>query len=139
MTLDIRKYLENLIDKEATVSHFSVKVRAGRADKVKGPVAAQIKSEYGELFLDDADYVLFFTKDEGWSDKDIKKAFELTDRALGKDANKLSKNDFMKLTAGAAKSDGEDAEGAEDAEADDTSSEGDSADSKTLFVKVTIK
>jgi hypothetical protein len=99
MTLDIRKYLENLIDKEATVSHFSVRVRAGRASKVRGSVANAIMQEYGEAFLKDADYVLFFTRDEGWTSKDVKKLFELTDRALGQDANKLSKSDFIELPA----------------------------------------
>lgn len=135
MTLDIRKYLENLINKEATISHFSVEVNAGKANKVKGAIASAISQEYGELFLNDADYVLFFTKNDGWTTKDIQKIFELTDRALGKDANKLTKNDFMKLPS---------TETSEPIPSDD---EDDVAEPKiqeettitTLFVKITIK
>lgn len=140
MTLDIRKYLENLIDKEATVSHFSVRVRAGRASKVRGSVAAAIMQEYGEAFLKDADYVLFFTRDEGWTSKDVKKLFELTDRALGQDANKLSKSDFIELPAQKAAelpvpADGDDGEG----DGEDAPEAVPDAPAATLFVKVTVK
>lgn len=138
MTLDLKKYIENLIKKEAKISHFSVKVSAGKTEKIKGKFAAAIKSSYGELFLNDANYVLFFTRPEGWSDKDTQKAFELTDRALGKDANKLSKADFKKLDLGSASvSDDTDNDLDDEMSEELTSVQDDNVE--TLFVKVTIK
>lgn len=75
---------------------------------VKDPPASVkdiILKEYGEKYLDDADYVSFF-----WgriSKDDIDKLFNVVDKALGKSANKLTNTDFKKITVG------------DDAEADD--------------------
>ena len=138
MTLDIKKYLVNLIKKEAKISHFQVKVDAGKAGKLKGQFAAAIRAEFGESYLQDADYILFFEKDEAWTDADVKKLFELVNRALGKDANMLAQSDFKKLSAGSAEEDAssEDAEdGAEDAEQTPT----ESVDDNALFLKITLK
>lgn len=146
MTLDIKKYLKNLIEKEAVVSHFKMSVDAGKASKVKGPIANAIRSAYGERFLDDADYVLFLSRPEGWSSKDIKKVFELTDRALGKDANKLSKADFLPLDMNNATDDNIDDELDNDVDDDvddeeETALQEDdtSASATILFVKITLK
>ena len=141
MTLDLRKYLENLISKEAVVSHFKVSVKAGKAKKIKPDVASQIRATYGDLFLEDADYVLFFTRQEQWTDKDVKKLFELTDRALGKDANKLSKNDFMKLSSAksAAPAPSDDLDDDLDDEESNAAPVQDDSSSNALFVKITIK
>lgn len=140
MTLDLRKYLENLISKEAVVSHFKVSVKAGKAKKIKTDVASQIRAAYGDLFLEDADYVLFFTRQEPWTDKDVKKLFDLTDRALGKDANKLSKNDFMKLSSAAsAPAPDDDLDDDLDDEESNAAPAQDDSSSNVLFVKITIK
>ena len=143
MTLDIKKYLTNLIHKEAKISHFQVKVDAGKASRLKGQVASSIKSAFGDSYLQDADYILFFEKSEAWSESDIKKLFELTNRALGKDANMLSKSDFNKLdmSAPATDSSDEDTDDDSDEDATDTAetSQEASEDSNTLFLKVTLK
>lgn len=136
MTLDLRKYLENLIKREAKISHFAVKVSAGKTNKLKGNIVAEIKNKYGELFLNDANYILFFTKQDEWTDKDIQKLFDLTDRALGKDANKLSKSDFKKLEFGNSKEN--DIDDLDDMDSDEMQ-EPMSSVQTTLFVKVTLK
>lgn len=147
MTLDIKKYLTNLIQKEAKISHFQVKVDAGKASRLKGQVASSIKSTFGDSYLQDADYILFFEKSEAWSEDDIKKLFELTNRALGKDANMLSKSDFNKLDMSAPATDDSDEDTDDDSDDDsdedatdtaETSQEA-SEDSNTLFLKVTLK
>lgn len=144
MTLDIKKYLTNLIQKEAKISHFQVKVDAGKASRLKGQVASSIKSAFGDSYLQDADYILFFEKSEAWSEDDIKKLFELTNRALGKDANMLSKSDFNKLDMSAPATDSSDEDTDDDDSDEDatdtaeTSQEA-SEDSNTLFLKVTLK
>ena len=135
MTLDIAKYLENLVKKEAKISHFAVKVAAGHTDKLSMSVRSSIQSEYGESYLQDSDFIMFFTKTDGWKEGDSKKLFDLVNRGLGKDANGMTESDFKKLTKeqAAVDIDDDDEEGSEE-EAVKTS-----ADASTLFLKITIK
>lgn len=135
MTLDIAKYLENLVKKEAKISHFAVKVAAGHTDKLSMSVRSSIQSEYGESYLQDSDFIMFFTKTDGWKEGDSKKLFDLVNRGLGKDANGMAENDFKKLTKkdDAIDVSDDDEEGSEE-EAAKTST-----DTSTLFLKITIK
>lgn len=103
MTLDLEKFISNSIAMQAKIQHFDMSTKT-----VKDPPASVkdiILKEYGEKYLDDADYVSFF-----WgriSKDDIDKLFNVVDKALGKSANKLTNTDFKKITVG------------DDAEADD--------------------
>ena len=78
---------------------------------------------------------MFFTKTDGWKEGDSKKLFDLVNRGLGKDANGMTESDFKKLTKeqAAVDIDDDDEEGSEE-EAAKTS-----ADTSTLFLKITIK
>ena len=131
MTLDIAKYLENLIKKEAAVSHFTVNVHTGKTSDLRSEAAEKIKEQNGDSFLQDADYILFFTRQEGFNDDDLKKLFDLTNRALGKDANGMSKSDFKRLT--------DTMESAPDRDLDDTKEAKTETITIALFLKVTIK
>ena len=51
--------------------------------------------KYGENYLEDADYVSFFWGNIGKDE--IKKLFNVVDKALGKTANKLTDTDFKKI------------------------------------------
>ena len=135
MTLDIAKYLENLVKKEAKISHFTVKVAAGHTDKLSMSVRSSIQSEYGESYLQDSDFIMFFTKTDGWKEGDSKKLFDLVNRGLGKDANGMTESDFKKLTKkdDAIDVSDDDEEGSEEEAAKA------SADTSTLFLKITIK
>ena len=93
MVLDISKYIENLIRKEMKVSHFNGSVRVGKTSKLKSIYVQAIKSQYGDSFLQDADYIAIFMKDDADSSS-MKKLFELVNRALGKDANNMTQSDF---------------------------------------------
>ena len=139
MTLDIAKYLENLVRKEAKISHFAVKVAAGHTDKLSMSVRSSIQSEYGESYLQDSDFIMFFTKTDGWKEGDSKKLFDLVNRGLGKDANGMTESDFKKLTKKETTDTGDDdeegnEEGSEKEETAETST-----DTSTLFLKITIK
>ena len=136
MTLDIAKYLENLVKKEAKISHFAVKVAAGHTDKLSMSVRSSIQSEYGESYLQDSDFIMFFTKPDGWKEGDSKKLFDLVNRGLGKDANAMTENDFKKLTKEQAAADADDEDNDEAQEKDDAES---AANTSTLFLKITIK
>ena len=129
MTLDIAKYLENLVSKEAKISHFTVSVRAGHTDKLSMNIRSSIQAEYGESYLQDSDFIMFFTKAEGWKEGDNKKLFDLVNRGLGKDANGMTESDFKKLV--------KKTEAADDAE--DNDAEEADEQSNTLFLKITIK
>lgn len=116
MTLDIAKYLENLIKKEAKVSHFALSVKAGTVGKLNTDIKTQIEDQYGESSLLDADYIIFCTKDGPWASGDVKKLFDLVNRALGKDANSMTQSDFKQLKA-----------------------EDDEGGSSSVFMKISIK
>ena len=136
MTLDIAKYLENLVKKEAKISHFAVKVAAGHTDKLSMSVRSSIQSEYGESYLQDSDFIMFFTKTDGWKEGDSKKLFDLVNRGLGKDANGMTESDFKKLTKEQAAADADDEDNDEAQEKADAES---AANTSTLFLKITIK
>lgn len=168
MTLDLRKYIKNLIEKEAKISHFSVEVSVGKKSQLKEQNTQKLKDLYGESFLNDADYIIFFKREEGWDDKGINTIFELTDRALGKSANSMNKEDFLLFDKDAAKEETADESLLEDnsirllsqeaddedellQNTDDTADDEDVAEepevddepevssSKVLFMKITIK
>ena len=136
MTLDIAKYLENLVKKEAKISHFAVKVAAGHTDKLSMSVRSSIQSEYGESYLQDSDFSMFFTKTDGWKEGDSKKLFDLVNRGLGKDANGMTESDFKKLTKEQAAADVDDEDNDEAQEKTDAES---TSNTSTLFLKITIK
>ena len=136
MTLDIAKYLENLVKKEAKISHFAVKVAAGHTDKLSMSVRSSIQSEYGESYLQDSDFIMFFTKTDGWKEGDSKKLFDLVNRGLGKDANGMTESDFKKLTKEPAAVDADDEDNDEAQKKADAES---AANTSTLFLKITIK
>ena len=137
MTLNIAKYLENLVKKEAKISHFAVKVAAGHTDKLSMSVRSSIQSEYGESYLQDSDFIMFFTKTDGWKEGDSKKLFDLVNRGLGKDANGMTESDFKKLTKKET-TDTSDEEGNEEGSEKEETAET-STDASTLFLKITIK
>lgn len=97
MTLKIDQYLVNIIHKEFAISHVKCKVWAGKKDKIKADVKAQIKAEYGDSFLEDADYCLFFRGDVLNDSSGLKSVFKAVNQALGKSANSLSESDFKAI------------------------------------------
>lgn len=108
MTLDIAKFISNSIKTQAKIQHLDIKTKTVTASKVPDSVKSIISDDYGEKYLLDADYVSFFwgaiAKDE------IKRLFNVVDKALGKSANKLTDTDFKKISIDGSASDTEDEE-----------------------------
>lgn len=129
MVLDISKYIENLIRKEMKVSHFNGSVRVGKTSKLKSIYVQAIKSQYGDSFLQDADYIAIFMKDDA-DGSSMKKLFELVNRALGKDANNMTQSDFKVANGQEA----HDNEGEDDKEVEQNTST-----SGFVFMKITVK
>lgn len=128
MTLDLAKFISNSIAMQAKIQHFEMSTKT-----VKDPPASVkdlILKEYGEKYLDDADYVSFFWGQIGKDD--IDKLFNVVDKALGKSANKLTNTDFKKLKIG------DDAEADEEQPAEEHS-EDDNVDNDAEDAEVEIE
>lgn len=93
MTLDLEKFIANSIKMQAKIQHLDVNTKTVK--KIPMSVQSLIIDEYGENYLEDADYVSFFWGQIGKDE--IKKLFNVVDRALGKSANKLTETDFKKI------------------------------------------
>lgn len=123
MTLDLEKFISNSIKTQAKIQHLDVSTKTVK--KIPNAVKSAITSGYGEKYLLDADYVSFFwgaiTKD------DIKKLFNVVDKALGQSANRLTETDFKKISfdedSPKEKEEVEDAEDSEEPEFEDTAEE----------------
>lgn len=96
MTLDIKTLLKNLLKKQMSIQHFTAKTEVFGISAVPKRIKEKIKEDFGEQFLLDANYVVFFRGDV---DKDgMKKLFNLTNKAFGEDANRLTEGDFKKIS-----------------------------------------
>lgn len=112
MTLDIKALLKNLLKKQMSIQHFMAKTEVFSTTAIPSRIKSKIKDEFGEQYLEDANYIVFF---RGEVDKDgMKKLFNLTNKAFGEDANRLTEGDFKKISF--ASSDSSDDEVPEDAD-----------------------
>ena len=93
MTLDLEKFISNSIKTQAKIQHLDVSTKTRKV--VPESVKEMITREYGENYLADADYVSFFWGEIGR--EQVKKLFNVVDKALGKSANKLTETDFKKI------------------------------------------
>lgn len=117
MTLDIPQFIANSIRKESKIHHLDINVKAVSKDDVPSSVTKLIYKDYGDKYLEDADYIVFFW---GGINKDnIDKLFNVADKALGKSANKLTDKDFKKISMASDDSASEETEDAEETEVDD--------------------
>jgi len=99
MTLNLADLFATAIKKEMVISHFDGTVFGVKTSKLPGEWTSQIEDEYGEGFLRDANYVILFRKEDysEMSETELKKLFDLSNRALGKASNNLTQGDFKKI------------------------------------------
>ena len=96
MTLDVKALLKNLLKKQMSIQHFTAKTDVFAVGAVPKRIKDKIKEEFGDQFLLDANYVVFFRGD---INKDgMKKLFNLTNKAFGEDANRLVEGDFKRIS-----------------------------------------
>lgn len=96
MTLDVKVLLKNLLKKQMSIQHFTAKTDVFAVGAVPKRIKDKIKEEFGDQFLFDANYVVFFRGD---INKDgMKKLFNLTNKAFGEDANRLVEGDFKRIS-----------------------------------------
>lgn len=96
MTLDVKALLKNLLKKQMSIQHFTAKTEVFAAEAIPSRIKRKIKTEFGDQFLLDANYVVFFRGDI--SKEELKKLFNLTNKALGEDANRLVEGDFKRIS-----------------------------------------
>ena len=94
MTLDLKKFISNSIKTQAKIQHLDISTKTVKS--IPTSVKTAITKEYGDNYLLDADYVSFFWGAIG--KEEVKKLFNVVDKALGKSANKLTNTDFKKMT-----------------------------------------
>ena len=127
MTLKISRFLTDAIEKQAKISHFDYAVQVGKPDKMKGDWKQKILSQFGELFLNDANYVIM-TKVDGSDDKLVKKFSDLIANVLD---TEIPSSDVKKLDLGVeTKSDDND---------DDDDIEQEPSSDVVLLIKLTTK
>ena len=102
MTLDIKTLLKNLLKKQMSIQHFTAKTDVFAVGAIPKRIQDKIKDEFGEQYLLDSSYVVFF---RGEINKEgMKKLFNLTNKAFGEDANRLVEGDFKKISFASADS-----------------------------------
>ena len=94
MTLDLEKFIQNSIKTQAKIQHLDISTKTVKS--IPTSVKTAITKEYGDNYLLDADYVSFFWGAIG--KEEVKKLFNVVDKALGKSANKLTGTDFKKMS-----------------------------------------
>ena len=94
MTLDLEKFIQNSIKTQAKIQHLDISTKTVKS--IPASIKAAITKEYGDNYLLDADYVSFFWGAIG--KEEVKKLFNVVDKALGKSANKLTDTDFKKMS-----------------------------------------
>lgn len=97
MTLNIQDWIQQAVEAQSKISHNEIAFAVRPASKLPSDIKQKLESEYGDTFMNDCQYVLFFKKYAEFSDKEVQKLFELTNSALGKAANNMAQSDFKKL------------------------------------------
>lgn len=128
MTLKISRFLTDAIDKQAKISHFDYAVQVGKPDKMKGDWKQKILEQFGDLFLNDANYVIM-TKVDGTDDKLVKKFTELIANVLD---TEVPSSDVKKLDLGLSKAKDTDDDDDEEVEQEPSSD-------VVLLIKLTTK
>lgn len=67
-----------------------------RVDAIPSKIKSKIQDEFGDNYLLDADYVVFF-RGKMTSDQ-VDKLYNLTNKAFGEDANRLVEGDFKRIS-----------------------------------------
>ena len=96
MTLKISRFLTDAINKQAKISHFDYNVSVGKPDKMKQEWKEKLLAQFGELFLNDANYVIM-TKVDGTDEKLVKKFTDLVSTVLD---TEIPSSDVKKLDLG---------------------------------------
>lgn len=75
MTLNITRFLSDSLRYQTKISHFISDIQIGKRDKLRTSYKNIIESQYGKIFLNDADYIAITKISEEASVEKFKKKF----------------------------------------------------------------
>lgn len=94
MTLEFKKLIINNIKKQMRIQHYDANVQLFKRDEIPEFVTNKIQKDFGQNYLLDADYLLFFSKKGLTKDEVEKSVFKVVNAALGESANNSNPSDF---------------------------------------------
>lgn len=98
MTLDFKKMIRNMVRQQMSIQHFSCNVQMFKKSELPSKVQTKILGDFGESFLGDADYMLFFSGQNLTKDLARDTLFNIVNSALAKDANNMVPDEMKFFT-----------------------------------------
>lgn len=100
MTLDFKKLVLNGVRKQMTIQHFECNAQIFKKDELPEAVLAKIQEKFGQDFVEDANYTLWFSG-EGITKETVEKTiFKIVNSALGSSANNMNESDLKMIDLG---------------------------------------
>lgn len=131
MTLDFKKLIVNLVERQMAIQHFTSNVQVFKRDEMPGWVVMQIKSKFGENYTEDGDWWVWLSSKE-LSKDNRETVFKILNSALGQAANNMTDTDLKLVTLDKPQE-------AKSEETVDESVENPEEGEKFMFLKVTMK
>ena len=131
MTLDFKKLIVNLVERQMAIQHFISNVQVFKRDEMPEWVVEQIKSKFGESYTEDGDWWVWLSSKE-LSKDNRETVFKILNSALGQAANNMTDTDLKLVTLDKP----QEAKGEETV---DESVESPEEGEKFMFLKVTMK
>ena len=106
MTLKITRFLTDAMNKQAKIAHFPTKINVGAPKNIQLKFKEKISEQFGELFLNDANYIVMTKVDSSISDFDkfTKKFADLVAQVLD---TEVAKTEVKTLQLSDTATDGE--------------------------------
>ena len=131
MTLDFKKLIVNLVERQMAIQHFTSNVQVFKRGEMPAWVVEQIKSKFGESYTEDGDWWVWLSSKE-LSKDNRETVFKVLNSALGQAANNMTDTDLKLVTLDKPQE-------AKSEETVDESVENPEEGEKFMFLKVTMK
>ena len=100
MTLDFKKLILNAVRKQMAIQHFSTNGQIFKKEELPERVMAKIGETFGEDFMGDANYTLWFSG-QGLTKEIVQKTiFKIANKAMGEAANSMNDSDLKMIDLG---------------------------------------
>ena len=100
MTLDFKKLILNSIRKQMKIQHFESNCQIFKKDELPENVQNKIKTQKGDIFLEDAHYTVWFSGNNITKEIIEKTIFKIVNSALGSSANDMNEKDLILIDLG---------------------------------------
>ena len=100
MTLDFKKLIVNAVKKQMAVQHFECNVQIIKKEELPEGVVAKLTKAFGDSFLLDANYTLWFSGNNITKEIVEKTIFKIANKAMGEAANNMNESDLKLVDLG---------------------------------------